>query len=133
MTVSSSAYAAEPSLPELTARAFFSAVLRADIDGAARLCADPVNFDGESASKRAQILNKLRQMSDRARTKRLRIRALQVLTTAEMTKRFGKPPRRLRKSVGSRDLIALVAFDKRGAIAVLRKTRGVWRVHAVSD
>lgn len=122
-----------PFLAKLVARGFFAALLGGDVEAALPLCAARVDFDGTTAAGADAVRARLMQVSARARTSQLRLRRLVVLSRAEMSRRFGAPPARVRRTARRGQYFALASFGGRGAVAVLSRAGRFFRVMALTD
>jgi hypothetical protein len=129
------ASAAEPKgdfMAELVARGFFRAIVDGEVASALPLCGSEVNFDGVRA-RGAAIERQLRQMATRARAHNLQLVKIVVLSAQEAVQRFGPPPARIKGAVAAGRTVALARFNVLGAVAVLAKQNGLWRVIALTD
>ncbi len=115
------------------ARSFFNALLGGDSAAALPLCAAKVDFDGELLSGQGEIGARIRQLTRRARQRRLRLRRLVVLDAGDMRRRFGPPPARIASSARRGRYFALARFNRLGAVAVLAKRGRFYRVVALTD
>lgn len=120
-------------LPYLVASSFVRALLDGRLDAAAPLCAPRVSFDGHWVEGDRPLREALGQLIARARRARLRLRTVQVLSHAEMIKRFGSPPDRLAKVVGKKDVFALARFQRMGLVIGLEQQGRLFRVKLLSD
>jgi hypothetical protein len=128
-----SAAGLEDNVAELVARGFFHALLEGQPGSALPLCADEVNFDGLKLRGPDALRKQLAAMSARARSLGLRLTRVVLMAAPEAVKRFGPPPARLARAVGPGSMIALARLSTGGAVAVLRKQGGFWRVTALTD
>ncbi len=117
------------------AKSFFEDLLAGDGRGAAALGTFPFVLEERrfaSADDLAQEL--LKDLRDK-RTDRLTLYGIEMLTPAELEKKYGKPPARLvnfpYKTPGA--WIAVANVSGRAAIAVLRVAGDGWRVLAYHD
>jgi hypothetical protein len=92
-----------------------------------------MNLDGRRLRDRAELQQALEALSTRARQRGLRLRLLVLLDAREAVRRFGPPPRRIRGSFGPDRLVALARLSQLGAVALLRREGGFWRVTALTD
>jgi hypothetical protein len=120
-------------MAELVARSFFRAVLERDVAAALPLCADEVSFDGRRVRGKAELEKQLLQLAQRARARGLQLIKIVVLMAPEAVRRYGPPPARMRRSLPSGAMVALARFNHLGAVAVLQRQGGFWRVTALSD
>lgn len=118
---------------ELVARSFTRALLAGRIDEALALCDRRVSFDGQPATRKAEIRRRLRAIARRSRRAHLRLGRLELSTPHEMKKRFGPPPDKLGRAVRRVSRFALVHLGRSGAVLGLRRSRGFWRVALITD
>jgi len=120
-------------LPRLVASSFVRALLVGRVKTAAPLCAPRVNFDGKWVEGEKPLREALQRLVARARRSRLRLRSVQVLTHAEMVRRYGPPPPRLAKVVKRKDVFALARFDRMGLVMGLQRQGRLYRIKFLSD
>ena len=120
-------------MAELVARGFFRAVLERDVPAALPLCADEVSFDGQRVRGKANLERQLLQLAQRARSRGLQLLKVVVLTPREAVRRYGPPPARMRRSLPSGSMVALARFNHLGAVVVLGRQGGFWRVTGLTD
>lgn len=118
---------------ELVARSFVRALLEGDAPTALGLCAERVSMDGEWAQGRAAIEAQILAMQGRVRTFGLKLQHLAVLPHAEVVRRFGPPPERLRGVAGPGRLVALARLNTLGVAIILGRAGGLWKVVGLSD
>ncbi len=122
------AHAAGPDFTaELVARTFFRGLLEGRPGTVLPLCGSEVNLDGRRLRDRAELQQALEALSARARQRGLRLRLLVLLDAREAVRR------RIRGSFGPDRLVALARFSQLGAVALLRREDGFWRVTALTD
>ncbi|MCB9556361.1 MAG: hypothetical protein H6707_09685 [Deltaproteobacteria bacterium] len=119
-------------LAKLVTQRFIDAIITGDIEEAAALCARPINFDGEEALG-GNVRDTLQAMHRRARTQRIVVKRVIVLSAKEAVKRFGKPPARIAQSITRHSLIAFARLNRLGLVVVLEPRSGFYRVVALSD
>jgi hypothetical protein len=119
-------------MAELVARGFFRAIVDGEVPAALPLCGAEVNFDGTRA-RGAAIERQLRQMAQRARARHLQLVKVVVLPAEEAVRRFGPPPTRMKGVAAAGRTVALARFNVLGAVAVLARQDGLWRVIALTD
>ena len=117
----------------LVARSFFRGLLGPDPAATLPLCADRLNLDGDWVQGEAAIKARLVQMGKRARQHGIRLQRVLVIPYREAVKRFGPPPERLKGCVGPGRLVALARFNAMGAVAILTKRGGYWKVAGITD
>ena len=120
-------------MARLVARGFFQAVQEREPAAMLPLCAEGVNFDGEQVQGRAKIKARLERLVARARQRNLRLKKVVVLRYLEAVKVLGPPPERLKKVLGKGKMVALAAFQRGGAVAVMARRGAFWRVVALTD
>lgn len=120
-------------MARLVARSFFRGLVEGDLPTLAPLCARRVNFDGQVVKGAAAIRRRLEALVTRARERGLRLKKVQLLTYREAVRRFGPPPARIAVTPGRGTMVALAAFQRGGAVAVLGRVGRFWRVLALTD
>ncbi len=128
--------AAEPDaefMARLVAQSFFRGLLKGEIEAVFPLCAGTINFDGEQVKGSEAVKKKLEQLASRARDSGLRLKKVVVLTIPQVLQRYGPPPARIKKAVKPGRMVALARFNMMGAVAVLARTAGFWRIQALTD
>ena len=116
----------------LTARSAFDALMRGDSGVLTRLSAKELSADG-TVLRGAGITEAWEGMIGRLRRLGLQLRRLVLLDHREMLRRFGKPPQRLRAIARPGRYYALARFNRLGAIAILARQSGTWRIIGISD
>ena len=119
-------------LAELVAQSFFRGLLDGRLKAIMPLCAKRVRFEGRWV-ERAALRHELSILISRAHRHALKLRALVILDLAEMIRRFGPPPKRLRIALRRGDLIALARFNHLGVVAALRREGDFYRIHLLTD
>ena len=119
-------------MPQLVAQSFVQAMLEGEIEAALPLCARRTNLDGRWLEG-APLGVALRRASGRVRALGLKLRRVQILSRAQMMKRFGKPPARIKGAIRAGCRIALARLSRAGLVLVLCKEKRFWRVTALTD
>lgn len=120
-------------MAQLVARSFFRGVVEGEVAVLAPLCANQVNFDGTLIKGTKAVRQQLAAMIKRARRQGLKLHKLLLLSYKEAVRQFGPPPARIARFIGPRDLIAVAAFQRSGAVAVLTRNGSFWRITALTD
>ena len=120
-------------MARLVARGFFRALADGEAAAMAPLCADVVSFDGQKVKGRKKIAARLKAMADRAQRANLRLKRVVVLTVKQAREKYGPPPERIKGELGKGRMVALAAFQRLGAVAVLARKGSFWRVVALTD
>ena len=117
----------------LVAQSFFRGLIEGDISTVQPLCASTMSFDGERVRGDAAVKARLEQLADRARQGGLDLKKVEVIPVREAIQRFGPPPERIKAEVRPGNIVALARFNVLGAVAVLGRQSGFWRIHALTD
>ena len=120
-----------PLLAVLVAKTFLRAVVDRDLKTAAPLCADTVDFDGQTVKGAKAVRKRLAALLAKMKIRR-RLRKVAVLTLARAQKLFGPPPARL-KLAGKDLVVAFGRFRRGGLVVVLAPEKDRWRVIALTD
>ena len=120
-------------MSRLVARGFFRALQDGEVAAMMPLCAEAVSFDGELVKGRAKVKARLARMVKRARANNLRLKKVLLLSYREAIKVLGPAPERLKGVLKPGMMVALAAFQRGGAVAVLAKRGSFWRVVALTD
>lgn len=120
-------------MARLVARGFFQALQDREAAAMLPLCAEGVSFDGELVKGRAKVRARLERVVARARQRNLRLKKVLLLRYQEALEVLGPPPERLKQVLGKGQMVALAAFQRGGAIAVLERRGAFWRVVALTD
>ena len=120
-------------MAKLVAQTFFRGLLEGSILSVVPLCAKRVNLDGHWVQDHKELEKRLRTIGIHAREHGVKLRRVVILDYGTVTRRFGRPPARLRGAAGPGKLIALVRFNTVGAVAVLGRVGAFWKVVALTD
>lgn len=120
-------------MADLVARGFFRGLVAGKLGALEPLCSRQVNFDGRLVKGQARVKKKLQALIVRAKRHQLKLRRIVLMPYEDAVKRFGPPPARLKQSVGRGKVVALAAFGRGGAVAVLGREGRFWRVVALTD
>jgi hypothetical protein len=117
-----------------TAKAFFERLLASDARGAANESSVPFMLEGKKISSADELYSEwVRNL--RKRTDLLTLYGVEILTAAEMEKRYGHPPARLSafpyKDAGA--LLAVANLSGHAAVAVLKRTGDRYKVVGYTD
>jgi hypothetical protein len=118
---------------DLLGKTFLRALADGDVEAMLPLCSDPMSFAGQMVRGEDAIRGRLAEVVASSRLlARGRLR-IQLLPYAELERRVGPPPPRLRKLPLEGTVVALGRFARGGAVAVLRQVGGRWRVVALTE
>lgn len=120
-------------MAQLVGRGFFRALQDGEVEAMVPLCAEAVNFDGELVKGRPKVKARLARLVKRARKNHLRLKKVLLLSYREAIKVLGPCPERLKKVLKPGHMVALAAFQRGGAVAVLARRGDFWRVIALTD
>lgn len=107
-----------------TARHFFSAVALGEARPLAEMSALPFQLDDKKLNTEEEFVNAWQKSVRQKNTSLLTLYGLEVLTAAEMEKKFGKPPARLANFPWKKQATYIVVANISGhaAVAVFQKT-----------
>ncbi|MGQ0505411.1 MAG: hypothetical protein ACT4TC_08820 [Myxococcaceae bacterium] len=118
------------------ARAFFDGLLAGDARGAAALTSAPFDLDDKRILSKDDVYQRLvKELRDK-RTDLLTLYGIEVLSPADMEKKYGKPPARLStlQWKNPNTYVAVANLSGHAAIAVLRSGGSdSWHVVAYTD
>ncbi len=123
---------------EKTANKFVSALITADGDRLAELCADPFTFEGKQIKGKDKIkLHWLRYVAKyKYDLRKLRSGLVEVMDYKAAVKRFSKPPKKFSHLRLQQSRFAAISFEHHNGILLIlkkNKKRDGWLVMAVSD
>ncbi len=118
-----------------TARTFFAGLAAADARAAAAVSTFPFQLDEKRLASSDDLVQELLKDLRDKRTDLVTLYGIEMLTPADMEKKYGKPPARLVnfpwKTPGT--WIAVANLSGHAAVALLRPGAGGWRVAGYHD
>jgi hypothetical protein len=118
-----------------TARTFFADLLASDVRGAVAESAVPFMLEQRRISTAEELHSEWVKSLRLKRTDLMTLYGIEILTPAEMEKRFGHPPQRLAAFPyrEANTLIAIANLSGHAAIALVRRSVGGFRVVGYTD
>ncbi len=117
------------------ARNFFSNLLAARVQAVVQESELPFYLEGRKINSAEELSREWTRNLANKRTDLLTLYGIEVLTPAEMEKKYGKPPARLSAFPwkNATTYIAVANLSGRAAIALLHRGRAGWRVVGYHD
>lgn len=117
------------------ARAFFSALLSSNAREAAEQSELPFYLEGRKIASREGLIIEWTRNLGKRRPEELTLYGIEILTPAEMEKKYGPPPARLSSLPwkNPKTLLAVANLSGRAAVAVFHQGRLGWRAVAYHD
>ena len=112
---------------------FLKAVAARDALALTGLVHAPFFFEGKSLAGREDVLKRWTTLLGELRGTQATVYGVEVYTSDEMIKKFGKPPAKLDAVPLRGAMIAVGNLDGRATVVALRKDQGVWTVFAFHD
>ncbi|MBL9038241.1 MAG: hypothetical protein JNG84_07005 [Archangium sp.] len=120
---------------KLSARDFVADLLAVNISGAVSRCGLPFMLEGQRIDRPDELRTEWAKHLRSKRTDLLALYDVEVLTAADMEKKFGRPPQRLAnwpwRNPGT--LVAIANLSGHAAVLLLRQAGAVWQVVAFTD
>src|SRR5260370_42447405 len=127
----------ERDVPQVMARAkrFFADLIAGNPAALVDQSSFPFYLQNRKITQSRELLQEWTRNLNRKRTDLLVLYGIEVLTPAEMEKRYGKPPKHLAAIPWRRPgtYLAVANLSGHAAVTVLRRVDGVWRVIAFHD
>ncbi len=117
------------------ARSFFAHLISGDARALVGHAALPFLLEGRRITGREELLGEWLKNLRGKRTDLLVLYDIEVLTPAEMEKKYGKPPARLSgwPARSGRTYFAVANLSGHGAVVLFRQEEGQWRAAAYHD
>lgn len=125
----------DPEQAKVSARDFLNELLAGNASGAAAHCGTPFMMEDHRYDKAEEVRAEWARHLRSKRTDLLSIYDVEVLTPAEMEKKYGKPPQRLASWNwrGSGVMVVVANMSGRAAVLLMRQFGAVWQVVGYHD
>jgi hypothetical protein len=124
-------------VPQVMARAkqFFANLIAANPAALVDESAFPFYLENRKITQSGELLQEWTRNLSRKRTDLLVLYGIEVLTPAEMEKKYGKPPKHLASLPwrGADTYLAVGNLSGHAAVTIFRRVDGAWRVIAFHD
>lgn len=117
------------------ARVFFANLLLGDARALVEQAAYPFQMEDRKLNTQDELLQEWLKQLRQKRTDLLTLYGIEVLTPADMEKKYGKPPARLSAFAnrGPKTYLAVANISGHAAIALFREVGPMWRVAGYHD
>ncbi|MBL8953501.1 MAG: hypothetical protein JNK82_22185 [Myxococcaceae bacterium] len=125
----------EPEQVKYSAREFFTQLIAGDARNITNTCALPFQLEERRLQTPEELFQEWLRNLRAKRTDLLTLYDIEVLTPAEMEKKYGAPPKRLQALPwrGQKTYVAIANLSGHAAIAVFRQTGLMWAVVGYAD
>jgi hypothetical protein len=116
-----------------TAARFFDALLGRRAAALAALCAPSFSFDGHAAGGADKVKGRWSEIVARQQGAAYALQGMEVLSAAEATARYGKPPKRIASLVSPGSFVAVASLSGRPTLVFFSRQSGAWLATGIHD